>query len=67
VKKYDMEAASGAKVNSQLNPEDLAHMIDVSVAGMYGADLTQFTHVVVEDMRSMLDTFKQDLNSNLPR
>jgi hypothetical protein len=67
VKKYDMEAASGAKVNSQLNPEDLAHMIDVSVAGKDGADLTQFTHVVVEDMRSMLDTFKQDLNSNLPR
>jgi hypothetical protein len=40
IKKSDTAAASGAKVNSQLNPEDLAHMIDVSVAGKYGADLT---------------------------
>jgi hypothetical protein len=39
----------------------------VSVASKYGTDLTQFTCVVVEDMRNMLDSFKQDMNSSLPR
>jgi hypothetical protein len=42
-------------------------MVDVSVIVKYSADLTQFTRVVVEDMRSTLDAFKQDFNSNLPR
>jgi hypothetical protein len=42
-------------------------MVDVSIASKYGADLTQFTCVVAEDMRHMLNTFKQDLNSSLPR
>jgi hypothetical protein len=42
-------------------------VIDISIAGKYGADLTQFTHVLVEGMRSTLDAFKQDLNLNLPR
>jgi hypothetical protein len=67
VKKADMVAASGAKTNASLSPEDLVLMVDVSVASIYGADLTQFTHVVAEDMQSTLDAFKQDLNNNLPR
>jgi hypothetical protein len=57
---------TGAKVNTQLSPEDLVHMVDVSVASKYEADLTQFTHVVAEDMLSTLDAFKNDLNSSLP-
>jgi hypothetical protein len=40
IKKADTAAPSGAKVNSALNPEDLAHMVDVSVASKYGDDLT---------------------------
>jgi hypothetical protein len=32
--------ASGAKVNSSLNPEDLAYMVDLSVASKYGDDMT---------------------------
>jgi hypothetical protein len=47
--------------------EDLVQLLDVSVAGKYDADLTLFTRVVTEDMHSMLDSFKQDLNSSLPR
>jgi hypothetical protein len=50
-----------------LNPKDLVHMVDVSVTGKYRADLTQFTCIVAEDMKSMLDAFKQDLNGSLPR
>jgi hypothetical protein len=67
VKKADTTTASSAKVNSHLSPEDLVHMVDVSVASKYRADLPQFTHVVAEDMRHTIDSFKQDLNSNLPR
>jgi hypothetical protein len=66
VKKADTSVVTGAKVNTQLSPEDLIHMVDVSVASKYEADLTQFTHVVAEDMLSTLDAFKNDLNSSLP-
>jgi hypothetical protein len=67
IKKSDTVAASSTKVNSQLSPEDLAHLIDVSIPGKYGSDLTQFTRVIAKDMRSTLDPFKQDFNANLPR
>jgi hypothetical protein len=42
-------------------------LVDISVMSKYSADLTQFTRVVAEDMRSTLDAFKQDFNANLPR
>jgi hypothetical protein len=68
VKKADMATTSSTKVNSSsLSLEDLVQLVDVSIASKYGADLTQFTCVVAEDMRSMLDAFKQDFNANLPR
>jgi hypothetical protein len=50
-----------------LSPEDLAQLVDVSVASKYDTDLTQFTHVIAENMHSTLETFKTDLNNNLPR
>jgi hypothetical protein len=62
-----MVAVASAKVNAQLSPDDLIHMVDISVASKYGADLTQFTHVVAEDIRNTLDTFKADLSSSFPR
>jgi hypothetical protein len=49
-----MAAVTSAKVNAQLCPEDLVHMVDVSVASKYGTDLTQFTRVVAEDMHNTL-------------
>lgn len=67
VKKADTTAVTDAKVNAQLNPKELIHMVDVSIASKYGANLTQFTHVVAEDMHSTLDAFKNYLNSSLPR
>jgi hypothetical protein len=66
-KKTDMATASSAKVNSSLNPEDLAHMVDVSMARKYGNDLIQFTRVMAEDLHSTFDALKQDLSSNMPR
>jgi hypothetical protein len=67
VKKSDMAAVTNTKVNADLSPGDLVHMVDVSVASKYGADLTQFTWVIMEDMRSTFDALKQDLNSSLSR
>jgi hypothetical protein len=67
VKKADTTAASGTKMDSPLSLEDLVQLVDVSAASKYGAELTQFTRVVAEDMRTTLDSFKQDMNSSLPR
>jgi hypothetical protein len=68
MKKANTATTSGIKVNSSsLSPEDLVQLVDVSVMSKYGTDLTQFTRVVAEDRRSMVDVFKQDFNANLPR
>jgi hypothetical protein len=58
IKEAYMAAASTPKVNSSLRPEDLAQLVDVSVASKYSADLTQFMRLVTEDMRNTLETFK---------
>jgi hypothetical protein len=44
-------AASGAKVDASLSPEELIQLVDVSVTSKY---LTQFTRVIVENMRNTL-------------
>jgi hypothetical protein len=67
IKKFDTAMTCGVKVDFPLSPEDLVHMVDMSIASKYRADLTQFTCIVAEDMCHMLDTFKQDLSSNIPR
>jgi hypothetical protein len=67
VKKVDTVAASSTKVSLPLSPKDLVHLVDVFVANKYGADLTQFTWVMTEDMRSTFDSLKQDLNASLPK
>jgi hypothetical protein len=68
MKKVDTTTTPGTKVNSSsLCPEDLVQLVDISVVSKYRANLTQFTCVVAEDMRSTLDAFKQDFNANLPR
>jgi hypothetical protein len=59
--------ASGTKVNSSLDPEDLAHMVDVLVASKYRDNLTQLMRVMDEDLRSTFDALKLDLSSSLPR
>jgi hypothetical protein len=41
IKKADTTMTSSTKVNAQLSPEDLVHMVDMSVVSKYGADLTQ--------------------------
>jgi hypothetical protein len=67
IKKTDTTTTSGAKVNSSLNPEELAHMVDVWEASKYGDDLTQLTRVMAKDLCSTFDALKQDLSTSLPR
>jgi hypothetical protein len=43
-----------AMVTSNLTLEELVKLIDMSVASKYGADLTQFTRIIADDMRNTL-------------
>jgi hypothetical protein len=54
-------------VTSNLTPEELVKLTDVSVASKYGADLTQFTRIIADDMCNTLESFKTDLHNTLPR
>jgi hypothetical protein len=64
----DTFKAASSKVNSSFpTPEELVHLVDVSITSKYGADLAQLTRVLAEDVRSTIDSFKHDLHDNLPR
>jgi hypothetical protein len=54
-------------VTSNLTPEELVILIDVSVASKYNTNLTQFTRIIADDMRNTLESFKTDLHNTLPR
>jgi hypothetical protein len=54
-------------VTSNLTPEELVKLIDMSVASKYDNDPTQFTHIIADDMRNTLESFKTDLHNTLPR
>jgi hypothetical protein len=67
MQKVDTIKASSSKVNSSsFTPEELVHLADVSVASKYGANLAQLTHALAEDVRGELESFRQDLDDNLP-
>jgi hypothetical protein len=53
-------------VTSKHTPEELAKLVEVSVASKYGADLTQITRIIADDMHNTLETFKTDLHNTLP-
>jgi hypothetical protein len=68
VQKGGMSKASASKVNySSLTPEELVHLVDVSVASKYSADFAQLARVLAEDVHGIVDSFKHDLNNKLPR
>jgi hypothetical protein len=54
-------------VTSNLTPEELVKLVDMSVASKYDADLIQFTRIIVDDMRNTLESFKTNLHNTLPR
>jgi hypothetical protein len=68
VQKADTAKDSSPKLNSSsLSPEDLVHLVDVSVASKYGTDLAQLTRAMGEDLCNTLDLFRHDLDNSLPR
>jgi uncharacterized protein YqfB (UPF0267 family) len=68
VQKADTANASLSKVNSSsLSPEDIAHLVDVSVASKYSVDLAQLTQAFAEDVCITLDSLRHNLDDNLPR
>jgi hypothetical protein len=48
----------GKKVSSSITCEELAHMIDTSVASKYGADVTEITRMISEGVRNSFDAFR---------
>jgi hypothetical protein len=52
---------------SNLTPEKLVKLVDVLVTSKYSADLTQFMHIIADDMRNTLESFKTNLHNTLPR
>jgi hypothetical protein len=68
VQKADTIKALSSKVNSSsLTPEELVHLVDVSAASKYGADLAQLTHALGESVDHTLESFRHNLDDSLPR
>jgi hypothetical protein len=59
------------KVSSSLTCEELARMIDTSVASKYEADVTEITRMISKGVCNSFDTFrsefKQYITNNMPR
>jgi hypothetical protein len=60
-------ATTTSMVTPNLTPEELVKFMDVAIASKYGNDLTNFSHTIIEEVRSTLDTFKIDLQNTFPR
>jgi hypothetical protein len=54
-------------VTPNLTLKELLKFMGIVVASKYGNDLMNFTRTITEEVRSILDTFKTDLQNKLPR
>jgi hypothetical protein len=59
--------ATSSTVTPNTTPKELVKFMDAAVASKYGNDLSNFTHVITDDVRSMLESFKTDLQNTLLR
>jgi hypothetical protein len=59
--------ATASTVTPNMTPEELVKFMDVAIASKYGNDLSNFTRVITDDVRSTLESFKTDLQNTLPR
>jgi hypothetical protein len=53
--------ATSSMVTPNMTPEELVKFMDVVVASKYGNNLSNFTCVITNDVRSMLESFKTNL------
>jgi hypothetical protein len=47
--------------------KELVKFMDVAVASKYDNDLSNFTHVITNDVHSTLESFKTNIQNTLPR
>jgi hypothetical protein len=59
--------ATASMVTPNMTIEELVKFMDVAVASKYSNDLSNFMHVIIDDVRSKLESFKTDLQNTLPR
>jgi hypothetical protein len=59
--------AAASTVTPNMTPEELVMFIDVAVASKYGNHLSNLMHVITDDVRTTLESFKTDLRNTLPR
>jgi hypothetical protein len=55
--------AMASTVTPNMTPKELVQFMDVVVACKYGNDLSNFTRVITDDVRSTLESFKTDPKS----
>jgi hypothetical protein len=68
VQKADTDMASSSKVNSSsLTPEELVHLVNVSVASKYGSNLAQLTRILAKDMHNTPNSFWYNMDNSLPK
>jgi hypothetical protein len=59
--------AAVSTVTPNMTPEELVKFMDVAGASKYGNDLSTLACVNTDDVRSMLESFKPNLQNILPR
>jgi hypothetical protein len=60
-------SATTSMVTPKMTPKELVKFMDVAVDSKYGKDLSIFMHVITDDVRSTLESFKTDSQNTLPR
>jgi hypothetical protein len=53
--------ATASMVTPNMTPEEIVKFMDVAVASKYSNDISIFTRVITDDVRSTLESFKTDL------
>jgi hypothetical protein len=58
---------ASSTVTPNTTPEELVKFMDIVVTSKFGNNLSNLTHVITDDVRSTLESFKTDLQNALPR
>jgi hypothetical protein len=59
--------ATTSTVTPNMTLKELVKFMDVAVASKYDNDLSNFTHVITNDVHSTLESFKTNIQNTLPR
>jgi hypothetical protein len=59
--------ATTSMITPNMTPKELVKFMDIAVASKYGNDLSNLTRVITDDVRSILESFKTDIQNTLLR